>query len=138
MGPIQHIGPRADHSHRRDIRTAILMVEMLAHGPLDVDDPHVANTVKLMAFQVARLHPGRQTMLLNYAARKLAAHPDAEPLLVAGYEGMVQRDVTIPAPVKIRLTEALERLVNLYEARKAEGDAAKAAKYRKLLEASTH
>ena len=44
----------------------------------------------------------------NYAA--------AEPLLLAGYEGMKKREFTIPAEGKFRLTEGLERLVQLYDA----------------------
>jgi hypothetical protein len=41
----------------------------------------------------------------------------AEPLLLQGYEGMKQREAQIPEPVKItRLTEATERIVQLYEA----------------------
>ncbi len=43
-------------------------------------------------------------------------YSDAEPLLLAGYEGMKKRDDTIPPQGKIRLTEALDRLVQLYEA----------------------
>jgi hypothetical protein len=43
-------------------------------------------------------------------------YADAEPLLLAGYEGMKQREATIPPQGKIRLTEALERLVQLCEA----------------------
>jgi tetratricopeptide (TPR) repeat protein len=39
----------------------------------------------------------------------------AEPLLVQGYEGMKQREATIP-PRNPRLREAVERLVELYEA----------------------
>ena len=43
--------------------------------------------------------------------------PDAaEPLLLAGYEGMKAREAKIPAQGKPRLTEALERLVQLYDA----------------------
>ena len=41
---------------------------------------------------------------------------DAEPLLLSGYEGMKQREDTIPSQEKPRLTKALERLVKLYEA----------------------
>src|SRR5208283_258415 len=37
----------------------------------------------------------------------------AEPLLLAGYEGMKQRGKTIPPQGKIRLPEAIERLVQL-------------------------
>ncbi|HEV8061686.1 MAG TPA: serine/threonine-protein kinase [Gemmataceae bacterium] len=43
-------------------------------------------------------------------------YSEAEPLLLAGYQGMKQREATIPLPSKIRLIEALERLVQLYEA----------------------
>ena len=41
---------------------------------------------------------------------------EAEPLLLSGYEGMKQREDTIPSQEKPRLTKALERLVKLYEA----------------------
>ena len=41
-------------------------------------------------------------------------YAEAEPLLLAGYEGMKQREKTIPALGNIRLPEALERLVDLY------------------------
>ena len=39
----------------------------------------------------------------------------AEPLLRKGYEGLKQREGKIPPRRKIRLTEAVERLVQLYE-----------------------
>ncbi|MSU51737.1 MAG: tetratricopeptide repeat protein [Opitutus sp.] len=39
---------------------------------------------------------------------------EAEPLLVSGYEGMKQREAKMLATVKVRLKEALERLVRLY------------------------
>jgi WD40 repeat protein/serine/threonine protein kinase len=42
-------------------------------------------------------------------------YAEAEPLLLAGYEGMRQREETIPLPAKVRLTEAVERLVQLYD-----------------------
>jgi tetratricopeptide (TPR) repeat protein len=41
---------------------------------------------------------------------------EAEPLLLAGYEGMKQRPETIPGPARARLPEAVDRLVQLYEA----------------------
>lgn len=44
----------------------------------------------------------------NYAA--------AEPLLLEGYEGMNQHEADIPFNGKIRLTEAIQRLVDLYDA----------------------
>jgi serine/threonine protein kinase len=57
---------------------------------------------------------------------------EAEPLLLAGYEGMKQREARIPADAKKYPTEALERLVQLYE---AWGQKDKAAQWRKELEA---
>ena len=41
---------------------------------------------------------------------------DAEPLLLKGYEEMKQREKTIPEQGKIRLPEALDRLIELYTA----------------------
>ena len=53
-------------------------------------------------------------------------YADAEPLLLAGYEGMKQREKTIPPQDKdLRLREALERLVQLYEATDKKDEAAK-------------
>jgi TolA-binding protein len=54
-------------------------------------------------------------------------YAEAEPLLLAGYEGMKQREAKIPAERKVRLTESLERLVQLYE---ATGDKTKAELWR--------
>jgi tetratricopeptide (TPR) repeat protein len=59
-------------------------------------------------------------------------YAEAEPLLLAGYEGMKQREAKIPPPGKVRLTEALERLVQLDEALEKKDEA---AKWRKELEA---
>ena len=59
-------------------------------------------------------------------------YADAEPLLLTGYEGMKQREKTIPEQGKIRLPEAVERLVQLFE---ATGKTVEAAKWRKELEA---
>ena len=58
-------------------------------------------------------------------------YAEAEPLLVAGYDGMKRREATIPPQAKDRLTEALERLVQLSE---ATGRPDEAAKWRKELE----
>jgi hypothetical protein len=43
-------------------------------------------------------------------------YADAEPLLLAGYQGMKQREAKMSAQAKRYLIEALERLVQLYEA----------------------
>jgi len=37
-------------------------------------------------------------------------------LLLSGYEGMKQREVNIPLEGKARLSEAVQRLVQLYQA----------------------
>jgi serine/threonine protein kinase len=58
-------------------------------------------------------------------------YAEAEPLLVKGYEGLKQRQDKIPAQWKIILPEALERLVQLYD---ATGQKAKADEWRKKLE----
>ena len=60
-------------------------------------------------------------------------YAEAEPLLLAGYEGMKQREEKIPPQGKIRLTEAIERLVQLYD---AWGQKDKADEWRKKLPAA--
>ena len=57
-------------------------------------------------------------------------YAEAEPLLVAGYDGMAQRHAKIPPNAKVRLTEALDRLVHLYD---AWGKPEEAAKWRAKL-----
>jgi tetratricopeptide (TPR) repeat protein len=54
-------------------------------------------------------------------------YAEAEPLIVAGYEGMKAREAKIPAPGKPRLIESSERVVKLYE---AWGKPAKGAEWR--------
>jgi hypothetical protein len=56
---------------------------------------------------------------------------EADKLLLSGYEGMKQREKDVPPPLRIRLTEALERLVQSYE---TNGKKDEAEKWRKLLE----
>jgi eukaryotic-like serine/threonine-protein kinase len=53
--------------------------------------------------------------MLGEALMGQEKYAEAEPLLVAGYEGMNAREATIPPEAKVRLTEALSRLVGLYE-----------------------
>jgi len=57
-------------------------------------------------------------------------YPEAEPLLLTGYQGMKQREDTIPAGEKRRLKDALQYLVQLYE---ATGLPEEAAKWRREL-----
>lgn len=60
------------------------------------------------------------------AAKKKFA--EAEPLLLAGYEGMKSREAEMPD--RIRLTEALQRLTTFYESRADDGDVEKAAEWK--------
>jgi hypothetical protein len=46
----------------------------------------------------------------------MKTHAQAEPLLLAGHKGMKQRERTIPPQENGRLHEAVERLVQLYDA----------------------
>jgi serine/threonine protein kinase/tetratricopeptide (TPR) repeat protein len=71
--------------------------------------------------------------LLGEALLGQKKYADAEPLLKDGYEGMKPRQDQIPPPPrKLRLSEALERLVQLYE---ANGKKDEAARWRQELEA---
>jgi TolA-binding protein len=54
--------------------------------------------------------------LLGDALLGQRKYAEAEPLLLQGYEGMKQREAKIPPQGKSRLTDAIERLVRLYEA----------------------
>jgi serine/threonine protein kinase len=54
--------------------------------------------------------------LLGGALQGQKKYAEAEPLLLQGYDGMKQREATIPPAGKQRLPEAVERLVALYEA----------------------
>jgi tetratricopeptide (TPR) repeat protein len=53
--------------------------------------------------------------LLGGAFLGQGRHAEAEPLIVAGYEGMSAREVRIPVPQRSRFREAAERVVHLYE-----------------------
>jgi serine/threonine protein kinase/tetratricopeptide (TPR) repeat protein len=58
-------------------------------------------------------------------------YADAEPLLLEGYQGLRGHEAKIPAPARIRIIQAMERLVELYD---AWGKEAEAARWRKELE----
>ncbi len=57
-------------------------------------------------------------------------YAEAEPMLLAGYEGMKQREARMGPENKPRLTKSIERLVQLYE---AWGKPEKAAEWRARL-----
>jgi tetratricopeptide (TPR) repeat protein len=54
--------------------------------------------------------------LLGGALLGQRKYADAEPLLVAGYNGMKDGEMLIPVPDRPKLTEARDRVVQLYEA----------------------
>ena len=60
-------------------------------------------------------------------------HAEAEPLLLAGYRGMKEREAAIPPPGRRASPRRLERLVQFYE---ATGNVAEAAAWRSTLEAA--
>jgi serine/threonine protein kinase/tetratricopeptide (TPR) repeat protein len=70
--------------------------------------------------------------LLGEALLLQMKYPDAEPLLVQGYEGMKQRQATLPKEAKPRLIQALEALIRLYD---ESAQAEKAAAWRRKLQA---
>lgn len=43
-------------------------------------------------------------------------YADAEPLLRKGYEGLKQREKTIPEQGKVRIPEAIDRLIEFFTA----------------------
>jgi eukaryotic-like serine/threonine-protein kinase len=69
--------------------------------------------------------------MLGEALNGQKKRAEAEPLLVRGYEGLRQRAAKIPKEGKTRLTEALERLVQLYD---AWGKPVEATRWRRELE----
>ena len=79
--------------------------------------------------------------LLGGALLGQRKYTEAEPLLLAGYEGMRQREATIPEPGKPRLPEALDRLIDLYTATSKAEDVKKwridGAKYQDVRTAPT-
>ena len=71
--------------------------------------------------------------LLGAALLGQKKYAEAETLLLDGYRGMQERESTIPPAVAFRIPEAIERLVQLYE---AQGNAREAAEWRDKLEAA--
>ena len=78
-------------------------------------------------------YPYNSRSMLGECLLRQKKYAEAEPLLLSGYEGMKQRVKTIPITFQwIRLKEGLERLISFYE---ETGQPAKAARWRKELEA---
>jgi serine/threonine protein kinase/tetratricopeptide (TPR) repeat protein len=71
--------------------------------------------------------------LLGGALLLQQKYVDAEPMLIAGYEGLKTDEQAIPPPAKNNLPDAIQRLVDLYD---ATGRPDEVAKWRKELEAA--
>ncbi len=71
--------------------------------------------------------------LVGAALMRQKKYAEAEPLLISGYEGMRDRDDQIPQGSKKYLQDALQRLVQLYE---ATNQLEKATKYKALISSS--
>jgi serine/threonine protein kinase len=91
------------------LREALSLREKLAAGP----NP-----------RVTRWLVANTQSMLGEALAGQAKYTAAEPLLLAGYEGLKAQAATIPPPWKIRLVEALDRLVHFYQATKRNDEAA--------------
>jgi eukaryotic-like serine/threonine-protein kinase len=63
--------------------------------------------------------------MLGGALTAQKKYAEAEPLLLAGYEGMKQREMKIPPESKVRVDEALERLIQLAKAQAKKQEEAK-------------
>jgi hypothetical protein len=62
-------------------------------------------------------------------------YAEAEPLLLADYEGMKRRQKSIPPGGKIRFPQAVERLVQLYQALDKKDEVARWTKEREAIKA---
>jgi hypothetical protein len=54
------------------------------------------------------------TSLFGGALLGQKTYGEAEPLLLKGYDGMKRREKTIPPESRVRLSEALDRLIDFY------------------------
>jgi serine/threonine protein kinase len=131
------------------------LLEQAIHQ-LGTEDVRTAGQMAILAFNLLRQHKysDAEPLLRDCLRVRTAKRPDdwatfntrsllgatllsqkkyveAEPLLLQGYEGMKARQAKIPPRAQVRLTEALARLVQLYEAMKKTDEA---VKWRKQLE----
>ena len=132
-----------------DLRRELLADERKVYLP---DDPRLAESLALLGLTLLRAdkpaeaEPALRECLLirerkepdawtTFNTRSMLGgsllgqrkFADAEPLLVAGYEGMKQRAKAIPPEFRHRLAEALDRLIAFYA---AAGKPAEEAKWR--------
>jgi serine/threonine protein kinase/Tfp pilus assembly protein PilF len=75
--------------------------------------------------ELDRWNTSRVKSLLGAALLGQEKYSEAESALLQGYEGLMQREEKIPEKWKVHLTEAVERLVQLYDAWGKPGEAEK-------------
>ncbi len=98
------------------LRECLALRERLANAPINA--PAAPPTVP--SWQIANTKS-----MLGAALTGQKQLADAEPLLLAGHEGLAASDATIPGPARARLAEAVERLVRLYDVWDKADDAAR-------------
>jgi tetratricopeptide (TPR) repeat protein len=59
--------------------------------------------------------PYRNQTLLGASLAAQSRYAESEPLLISGYQGMVERGAAIPSEDRVALTQAGERIVQLYD-----------------------
>jgi hypothetical protein len=112
---------RSDDMNKTPIRTANLMahlgLNLLKQREYAAAEPLVRESLAIYVAEYPdnwrRFHA---YSLLGGSLLGQKKYADAEPLLLQGYEGMKEREAMIFATDRVRLTESVERIVNLYEA----------------------
>jgi serine/threonine protein kinase/tetratricopeptide (TPR) repeat protein len=123
-------GPRDSETLRNMTRLASLHTDMGRH---DLAEPLLRQFLTIIEAEWSDewdAHEVRSRLGGALLAQKKYA--EAEPLLVRGYEGLKKHEADIPSYLKGCPTEALERLVQLYDAWKKPDEA---ARWRKELKA---
>jgi eukaryotic-like serine/threonine-protein kinase len=128
-----------EHQEQLNAESPLLAEELACIGLLLVKNAQYLEAGKRLRQSLAireKKEPGVWTTfntqsMLGAALLGEKNYAEAEPLLRQGYEGMKERENKIPAHKKFRLTEALERLVQFYDAWDKPDEA---AKWRKELE----
>ncbi len=90
----------------------------------------------ISSYQEAKIETWGRYSCQSLLGASLAAqkkYAEAEPLLLSGYEGMLQRQATIPAAGRFRLEQAGKSIVQLYQ---GWGKPEKAAEWRKKVDLS--
>jgi serine/threonine protein kinase/Tfp pilus assembly protein PilF len=98
-------------------RLATVSVELLQHRQYPAAETYLRECLTIREKKL----PGDWVLfntksMLGGALAGQKKFEEAEPLLLEGYSGMKEREAKIPANAKVRLTEALQRLVDIYTA----------------------